>query len=84
MLSSSSVYVQPLWFYVVVYWCVVDNFYLWYCVEVVIGCHEVNNALDDVTDLDDDIPQEGAACPLSHDHDCFWVQFVHIELHGRP
>ena len=41
--------------------CVVDNIYLWYCIEGVIGCHEVNDALAEVTDLDADIPQEGAA-----------------------
>ena len=43
--------------------CVVENFYLWYCVEIVIGCHEGTDALSEVTDLDVDIPQEGAACP---------------------
>ena len=39
------------------------NFYLWYCVEGVIVCHEGTDALAEVTDLGADIPQEGAACP---------------------
>ena len=52
-------------------WCVVDNFYLWYCVESVLVCNEGNDAFAEVTDLDVDILQEGAACPLSHDYDCY-------------
>ena len=59
---------QPLWACVVVSWCVVDNFYLWYCVESVIGFHEGTDALDEFTDLDGDITHECAACPSSHDH----------------
>ena len=47
----------------------VDNFYFWYCVEIVIVCHESTDALDKVTDLDADIPLEGAACSYPHDHD---------------
>ena len=47
----------------------VEDFYLWYYVEGVIGCHGGTDALAEVTDLDADIPQEGAVCPLSHDHD---------------
>ena len=62
----------------------VDNFYLGYCVEGVIGCHEVTDDLDKVTDLDADITQEGAACPSSHDHDCFRAQLFQIEFHGKP
>ena len=46
--------------------------------------HEGNDALDEVTDLDADVPQEGAACTTSHNHDCFWVHFSQIELHGEP
>ena len=62
----------------------VDGLYLWYCVEGVIFCHEGTNALAEVTDLDVDIPQEGTACPSSHDHDCFWVHFGQIVFHGEP
>ena len=51
------------------YWCVVDNFYFWYYVESVIFCHEGTDDLDEVTNLDEDILQEGAAFPLYHDHD---------------
>ena len=47
----------------------VENFYFLYFLEGVIGCHEVNNALAEVTGLDADILQEGAAFPLYHDHD---------------
>ena len=61
----------------------VDKFYFWYCVEIVIGFHEVTNALAEVTDLDADIPQEGADFPSSHDHDCLRVQFFQIEFHGK-
>ena len=38
--------------------------------RVFFGCHESTDALAKVADLDVDIPQEGVACPLSHDHDC--------------
>ena len=41
----------------------VDDFYFWYCVEGVIVYREGTDALVEVTDLDVDIPQEGAACP---------------------
>ena len=62
----------------------VDNFFFWYCVEGVIVCHEGNDSLANVTDLDVDIPQEGASCPSSHDLDCFRVYFGKIEFHGAP
>ena len=65
-------------------WFVVDNFYFWYCVEGVIFCHEGTDALAEVTDMYADIIQEDAACPLSHDHDCFRVHFGQIEFHGEP
>ena len=38
----------------------VDNLYFWYCVESLIGFHEVTDALAEVIDLDADITQEGA------------------------
>ena len=62
----------------------VDNFYFWYCIEGVIGCPEGPDDFAEVTDLDADIRQEGAACPSSHDHDCFRVHFCQIEFHGKP
>ena len=62
----------------------VDKFYFWYCVEGVIVCHEGTDALDEVTELDEDIPQEGAASLSSHDHDYFQVHFLQIEFHGEP
>ena len=65
-------------------WCVVDKLFFWYCVEILLVCHEGADALDEVTDLDADIPQEGAAHPLSHDHDFFWINFAQIEIHGKP
>ena len=61
-----------------------DNFYFCYCVEYVIGCHEGTDALAEVTDLDVDIPQEGASLTSYHDHDCFRVHFGQIEFHGKP
>ena len=64
-------------------WCVVDKFYFWYYAEDVIGCNEGTDALAEVTDLDENIPQEGAACPSSHDHDYFRVHFVQIEFHVK-
>ena len=73
-----------MWVCVVVSWCVVDHLYFWYCVEIVIVCHEGSDALSEVTDLDADIPQEGDVCPLSHDNDCFQVHFGQIEFHGKP
>ena len=62
----------------------VDNLYFWYCVDGVIICHEGTDDLAEVTDLDADIPQEGAACPSSHDHDYFRVDFFQIKFHGKP
>ena len=44
--------------------------------------HEGTDALAEVTDLDADITQEGAACPLSHDHDGSRAHFFQIEFHG--
>ena len=46
--------------------------------------HEGTDALADVTDLDEDIPQESAACSMSHDHGFFWVHFRQVEFHGKP
>ena len=45
----------------------VDDLYFWYCVEGVDTCNEGTDALVEVTDLDVDRPQEGAACPTSHE-----------------
>ena len=53
----------------------VDDLYFWYFVEGVVIFHEGTDALSEVTDLEADIPQESAACPTSHDHDCFRVNF---------
>ena len=64
-------------------WCVVDNRCFWYCVESVIVCHEGTDALDEVIDLYADVPQDGAACPSSHDKDYFRVHFGQIEFHGK-
>ena len=64
--------------------CVVDNLYLWYCVEGVIVGHEGTDDLAKVTDLYGDIPQEGATFPSSHYHDCLRVQFGQIKFHGKP
>ena len=49
-----------------------------------IFCHEVTDTLAEITALDADIPQEVAACPSSHDHDCFRVHCGQIEFHGKP
>ena len=38
-----------------------DNLCFWYCIEIFLVHHEGNDELDEVTDLDVDIPQEGAA-----------------------
>ena len=84
MISSLSIYDHPLWVCVVLSWCVVDKFYFWYFVERVISYHGGTDALADAAELDADIPQEGAACSLSHDHDCFRVHFGQIEYHGKP
>ena len=59
-------------------------FYLWYCIEGVVICHEVTGALAEVADLDADILQESAVSPTSHDHDCFWVHFSQVDFHGEP
>ena len=84
MFSSSSFLAQPLWFCVILSRCVIDDFYFWYCVEGVILCHDGTDALAEVTDLDVDIPQEGAVCPSYHDHDGSWVHFGQIEFHVKP
>ena len=75
---------QPLWVCVGFSRRVVDNLYFRYCVKGVVIFHEVTDALAEFTDLDADIPQESAACPTSHDHDCFWVHFSQVEFHGEP
>ena len=65
-------------------WCVVENLYLWFCVESVIGCHAGTDDLAEVIELDVDITQEGDDFPSSHDHDCFRVHFGQIEFHVKP
>ena len=67
-----------MWACVVLFRCVVDYFYIWYCVERVIFFHEVTDALAEVTDLEADIPQEGADCPSSHYRDGSQVKFGQI------
>ena len=64
--------------------CLVDDLYFQYFVEGVIICHEFTDALAEFTDLNADLPQEGAACPLSHDNDCFRVNFGQIKFHDEP
>ena len=66
-----------------VIWCVVENFYFWYCVGSFIGFHESNDALAEVTNLDADILQEGADCLSSHDYDYFRVHFGQIGFHDK-
>ena len=46
----------------------VDNLCFWYCIEILLVCNEGTDTLAEVTDLDSDIPQEGADPPLSHYH----------------
>ena len=65
-------------------WCVVDNFCLCYYIESLLVCHEGTDALAEVTDLDVDIPQEGAAHPSFYDNDCFRVHFGQKKFHGKP
>ena len=43
---------------------------------------EGTDALAEGSDLDADIPQEGAALPSYHDHGGSWVHFCQIEFHG--
>ena len=56
----------------------VDNLYFLYFVEGVVIFHKVTDALAEVTDLDEDIPQESVAYPTFHDHDFFLVHFSEI------
>ena len=70
-----------LWRYVFV--CGRQHMFLLLCINLLF-CREVTDALAEVTDLDADIPQEGAAFPSSHDYDCFWIHFGQIEFHGKP
>ena len=84
MFSSSSIKAQSLWVCVVVSWYVVENFYFWYHLDIVIVCHEDTDALAEVTDMDADIQQEVAAFPSSCDHGCFRVHFGQIYFHGKP
>ena len=64
-----------MWFYVALSWCAVDNICFWYCTEGFFVGHEGTDALAEVSDLDADILQEDVARPLSHDHDCLWINF---------
>ena len=58
-----------MWFGVVLYWHVVDNIYLWYCIELLFISHQGTDALAEVADMVVDIIQEGFARTFSHDHD---------------
>ena len=62
-----------MWFGVVLYWNVIENICLRYCIELLFISHQGTDALDEVADMDADIPQEGVARPLSHDHDCLCI-----------
>ena len=54
---------------------VVYDFCFWYCVEGLGGYHEVNDAFDEVANLNPDVPEEGISGPPPNDHDRFWVYF---------
>ena len=62
-----------MWFGVVLYWHVIENICLPYCIELLFISHQGTDALDEVADMDADIPQEGVARPFSHDHDCLCI-----------
>ena len=62
-------------FGVVLYCNVVENLCFQYCIELFFGIHEGTDALDEVSDLDADIPQEGVDIPSSHYHDFIWIHF---------
>ena len=64
--------------------CVLDNFYFCFCVEIWRVFCKSTDACVEVTDLDADILQEGAALPSPHDNDFSWIHFVQIEFHGKP
>ena len=74
---SSSVWVQNMWFSIILSWHGVDNLCFWYCIECVFIRYEGNDALAEVSALDADVPQGGIAIPLFHDNDCLWIQFPH-------
>ena len=62
-----------MWICVVVPCCVEENLCFRYCVECLLVCHEVTDALAEVAYLDVDIPQEGASIPSSHYYYCIWI-----------
>ena len=55
-----------------------------YFIECLLVCHEGTDALAGVADLDADKPQEGAAFPSSHDHDCLWIHVDKKYFHVKP
>ena len=71
---SSSSWIKTMWFSVVLYWRVVDNIYLWYCIECLFVSHEGTDTLDEVTEMDADITQEGISIPSSYDNDCLLLE----------
>ena len=73
-----------MWFYIVFSWYVVNNICFWYCIQLLFVFNEGTDALDEVSDLDADIPQEGVARPSSHDHYSLWIQFVKKDFHENP
>ena len=75
MLFYSYVEVWPMWFCVVLSWCVVENLCFWYFIECLFIWHQGTYYLADVGDLDVDIPQEGVYRPSSRYYYCLWIHF---------
>ena len=63
------------------YWCIVYDLCFGNSVEGLISIHEVNDAFDEVSDLNPDVPEERVYGPYTNDHDSLWVYSGYEELH---
>ena len=64
----------PLWIYLAgvcigLYWCIVYDLCFGNIVEYLIYVHEINDAFDEVADLNTDVPEEIIYGPYTNDHD---------------
>ena len=54
-------------------WCIVDYICFRSSVEDLISVHDVNDAFDEVSDLNPDVPEERIYGSYTNDHDSLWV-----------
>ena len=63
--------------------CVVYDYHLWYCVEIISDYHDVIAEFADIADLHPSVPKEIISGPSPNDQYCLWVNPGQEELNDR-